>query len=176
MKIVLITGKRGAGKDTFALGEGSFILRRKASDAPIIPDLNQPKKIVKFAKPLRNLITTFFLLPSDIKYDQIKDDPEAIPYNGTLREYFIAIADVVREKDCDFFVKALYQSLVDSTEDIFWCTDWRFPNELEYLKNKGVEIITIRIIRHNNPKIEIDHPSEKLLDNYQCHYDFESIC
>lgn len=180
MKIILITGKRGAGKDKFASGNGLFVLRRKGNGTTNIPDRTQHNQIVKFATPLRNLITTFFLLPPhlDQQYEKIKDDPTAIPYKGTLRDYFISIAEVVREKDCDFFVKALYQSLLEyhDTDSVFWCTDWRYPNELDFLKNKGVEIITIRIIRHNNPMTEIDHQSETSLDDYVCQFDFESIC
>lgn len=190
MRIVLICGRKGSGKDTFAnlingvINENS--LSGKFSIKKVNENINnldyfldkQHTPIVKFANPLKESVLYGLMGLTNNEFDnyeKIKDKSEAINYNGTIRNYMIAVAEVVREIDEDFFVKRMYQNLLNNENQNFMCTDWRYPNEYEYLKSKKVEIIKIRINRSKNSNPFLDHKSETSLDNYPMDYIIDVI-
>lgn len=189
MKVILICGKRGSGKDTFAkFINGQFFPKNfcsgfffESQEYPFskkcTPQFNSEIfgfsenkniPIVKFASPLKSIMGGLMGLSPDVieNYEKIKDDPEKIEYNGSVRDYMMGVGEVVRKIDPDFFAKRLHQELLERDEEIFMCTDWRYSNECEYLRSKSVEIIKVRICRENNPLVSLDHHSETSLDDY----------
>lgn len=217
MKVILVCGKRGAGKDTFVHDRGLFkLLYRNLNSEPIPKILPKDRNIIKFAAPLRGLLGNCVNFNDDVidinpqslydlvknqlyipkisnkinyendkviennsigNYDDIKECKEIIPYWGTIRNFFISVASTAREIDPDFFVKSVYNELDKKYPDdtVFWCSDWRYPNERDFLLSKGVEVITIRIIRNDGVHNPINHHSETSLDVCEVDYIYESI-
>jgi len=70
------------------------------------------------------------------------------------------VGDVGRQYDKDTWVSQLVDNVVDDLRfDIVIATDWRFPNELEYLESNNFQVLTIRV---NAPRRE----SLKGTENY----------
>lgn len=190
MRLVLISGKKGAGKDTFANLVNGLINEKSLSGKFVLNKVNKNidnldyflnKKntpIIKLADPLKESVLNGLMGLSTEEfnnYEKIKDDSNEIVYNGTVRNYMIGVAEVVRNIDEDFFVKRLYQNLQNDKNENFICTDWRYPNEYEYLKSKNVEIIKLRINRSKNPNPLSNHISETSLDDYPMDYIIDVI-
>jgi hypothetical protein len=219
MKVILVCGKRGAGKDTFVHDRGLFkLLYRNLKSEPIPKILPKDRNVIKFAAPLRGLLGNHVNFNDDVieispqplydlvktqihipkisnkiiyddnqeiqnekmplgDYDDIKECKEIIPHWGSIRNFFISVASTARQIDPDFFVKSVYNELHEKylEETTFWCTDWRYPNERDFLLSKGVEVITVRIIRNDGKHDPIDHHSETSLDTCDVDYIYESI-
>jgi hypothetical protein len=122
-----------------------------------------------FARPLRDLLEPYMGLSlTDIRYERVKDVPDAIPYQGSIRDYFKAIAMATREVDPNFY--ALRSILaIDKCESDVVITDFRYPNEYEVLaKHYGVEhITTIRVHREVGPDPELEVSSENSLLGFE---------
>lgn len=144
-RIIGISGKAGAGKDTLAkyllLNLGNF-------------------KIVHFADLLKLGVQQLCGLDSWATNTQ-EGKMSTIPWLGiTVRELLQKFGTAVREGvHPDFWVKAL---LNKNIEENIIIADVRFPNEAEAIKNAGG--ILIRVERKNAGAG--DHISETALDNY----------
>lgn len=74
--------------------------------------------------------------------------------------------DYLRNTFCDdFFLRNLQNRLVDKQPSLLVISDVRFPNEVEYIKNKGGYVWRIERPGLTYPKDQ--HPSETALDDYQ---------
>jgi hypothetical protein len=192
MKVILVCGKRGSGKDTFANVINGCIEKKNLSGKFFIKGkregqwkkldesdfCSQNKPIVKLASPLKKSILggLMGLKVDEIEnYEKIKDDPDKIEFEGCIRDYMIAVAETVRKMDPAFFAKRLFSDLSEREEETFICTDWRYPNECEYFLSKNIDVIKIRINREKNDLPHLNHHSEISLDDYPVDFDIHVI-
>lgn len=168
-KIYLISGFKGMGKNY--LSRCSDIESEyKAYYSCEYGGTRIPKSLEGkeycFARPLRNLLDAYMgISMTDEEYESIKDTPDKIPYRGTIRDYFKAIAIATRDLDPDFYALRAIQEIGDLTQNII-ITDFRYPNEYEVLAGRyGKEnIITIRVHREiKGSEPQLDLPSENSL-------------
>lgn len=147
--IILVSGYRRAGKDFFAThGPVYYNIYSRNYSRDALRDVTRYKRL-KFATPLAQLVPLYFNISPE-EYDALKDDPSAIEDNGTVRDYLIAIAKSVRDLDSDFFVRRTAYDVKlahDEGRDVV-ITDWRYPNEYEFLQKMFPgQILTVRISR-----------------------------
>lgn len=104
-----------------------------------------------------------------------KDDP-IYGYTQILQWYGTEIA---RKNDPDTWVKALAKRIETEKPDIAIITDVRFPNEAQYVKDRGgslVEVIRLKDgEQYLDPGRDPNHASETALDDYQ-DWDFIISC
>lgn len=155
--VILVGGYRGMGKDYISQNglRGYEIFFRPGTSQGKLRTLlsslgrvSVPVPIFKFADPLRNLLGPFMGLSPDIiaQYDSIKDLKDRLPYNGSIRDYFIGIGAAVRNVDPDFFVKRLIVDIKQCESDTVIVSDWRYPNEFDYMKDQ-FNVVTVRVHR-----------------------------
>lgn len=160
--VYLISGFQGHGKNR--LSECGNIYE----DYSIFSSDSQHKlpvnfldsKHLAFATTLRDLIHPLFGLELDSsEYEKYKDQEGFIePYNGTIRDYFKAIAKSIKVIDPEFFVKSIVKAIRSSDNNSFVITDFRFKEERDYLVNTltDFDIITIRVHRAAGPEPKLD--------------------
>jgi hypothetical protein len=156
--ILLISGFKYAGKDYIVShGYASYVILRH----PRRTQLNLPDPVnltrMKFATPLRSLLSPDgYFTPdgiSSVEFEHNKDNQCFLPYDGTMRKLFIEIARATRLVDPTFFAKRLDMELANTDNVVI--TDWRYPNEHDYLHQHN-NITTLRVHR------EYDHHGKKL--------------
>lgn len=84
----------------------------------------------------------------------------------TIRSFLISYATKEREKDVDCWCK---KALMDLPEYLI-ITDFRFPNELEYVKSHYEKVITIRVVSRSVSVPSPEDMSERSLDNLLTDY------
>lgn len=152
MKIIVISGKAGAGKDT--LGE---IIRDK------LEALDKTVLITHYADLVKYMCKQFF------GWDGVKDE-----YGRGLMQY--VGTDVVRKQNPDYWVDFLIGvfSMFDREWDYAIIPDCRFPNEIDRLRKHGFEVTHIRIVRPGFENILTDeqrsHSSETAMDDIEPDY------
>lgn len=179
--VILICGYRGSGKNTFASvlqkeeksKDFKFTLfdKDELSGYPLVLS-KEPfdYKEVSFAYSLK--IDVGKLLGMSVsEIDEQKDIPFDSPreidgiYFKTPRDVLIYVAKLKRDEDIDYFVKLLFDIEINSdTNRIFLITDWRYPNEFNFLKEKAI-IFTVRI--QNDQVTGVDCQSENSLDTFK---------
>ena len=148
----MISGKAQHGKDTAA-----SILRE------IFEENGKSVLITHYGDLVKYICKTFF------GWDGKKDE-----YGRNLLQY--VGTDVIRSKDPDYWVKFVNGiiSFFSSEWDLVIIPDTRFPNEIEFLKSSGLNVIHIRVTRSDfiSPLTEKqkNHPSETALDHYEADY------
>lgn len=163
--IIFICGYAGSGKDTLCRDIIAEDLSRWmiASDDFSIPDLDHKFTRYSFADRLKEDVELLYGIPNE---DKDKDVPKYY-YGGKLvsaRDVWIDVATYNRNRDPDYYTK----HIEDYEKDMI-VTDWRYPNELEYHKDK-TDVITIRVFRHEVRRLNI--PSETALDDFKTDYLF----
>lgn len=174
--VVLIKGLKRSGKDTTA-----DIMVRKLQGKHIVSKLS-------FAEPMKEIIAdTFNVSIGTIETVKNEDSThpilcEARPLGG---EHYIRFHTDMRlilqrfgteamkkQFGDDVWVELTYKKIIS---DITIISDWRFKNELEYLKSKGdVRVITIQVIRTGQVNTDT-HISERDLDDVKCDFVLENI-
>ena len=153
MKVVLISGKAGSGKDTTASIMKENLEKRGYNVL-----------VTHYADLLKYVCKTYFL------WNGIKDAEgrQLLQYVGT---------DLVRNDNPDMWVSFVTSMLKYSKDiwDYVIIPDCRFPNEIDFVKNNGFDVVTVRIEREEFDsalsKEQLNHPSETALDRY----DFDVI-
>lgn len=145
-KIVCISGKARAGKDTSAQFLKEHLEWNLKSNTLIIHNADLLK----------------YMCTSLLGWDGIKDEKgrHMLQYVGT---------DVVRKKDPNFWVNYILKilELFPDQWDYVLIPDVRFPNEIEVLKNAGFDVKHIHINRHVDNGLTDEqkaHASETALD------------
>lgn len=152
MKVIAISGKAQHGKDTTA----SFLKSMLEADGHKV-------LIAHYADLLKYICRQFF------GWNGQKDEAgrHVLQYVGT---------DIIRKKKPNFWVDFLTSmiELFPDEWDYILIPDCRFPNEIEQLKNAGVDMIHLRIVRENfkSPLSaeQQQHPSETALDHVEPDY------
>ena len=149
MKVICISAKAQHGKDTVA----NFMKECLESKGKRV-------LVTHYADLLKYICKTFF------NWDGQKDEQ-----GRTLLQY--VGTDVIRVKEPDYWVGFVADMLCffEDQWDYVLIPDTRFPNEIDYLKNAGFDVLYIRVIRENfeSPLTEEQqmHPSETALDEYE---------
>ena len=116
--IVILSGKAGAGKDTFAAMLGGAWQRISFAD-----------EVKKKASELVDLHLDFF-------HDVDKKD-NVMLIGGkyqTPRDLLISVGMYYRGLDLNYWINMAVEKIRSSKSEFFVITDWRFPNELEALR------------------------------------------
>ena len=158
MKILMISGKSGSGKDTFA-----NIMREKLSNKKCIT--------LHYADLVKYYLKQYY------NWDGVKDE------NGrTLLQQLGT--NKVRAKFPNYWAETIAKFLaaIPNDFDCAFIPDARFPNEIEVVKQYNPDALSIRIERYDekgnnyiNPAFtqeQLNHPSETSLDDYE---DFDYI-
>lgn len=148
MKIITISGHAGHGKDFTA----NFMCQ-------VLRHHNKTVLITHYADLLKFICRNLF------DWDGEKDGKgrRLLQYVGT---------DVVRKKKPNFWVDYMIDilTLFDGEWDYVIIPDTRFPNEIDALKNKGFDVISVKVIRMNYDNGLSDeaknHISENALSDY----------
>lgn len=160
-KIILINGKKRAGKDTLA----KFL-------SYYLPDC----EITHFAKPMKEIVAEMLNMPID-DLEVLKNVEEPIGVYDKDRNEFIAYTDIRKilqvfgsGKMKEYFGKDVWAKLLYSTlpdKEFIIVPDFRFPEE--YRPCDDDNIITIRI---KAPWTKDDnHISENALADFKFDYD-----
>mgnify|MGYP001160592605 CR=1 FL=1 len=149
MKLILIKGYKHHGKSTFA---------KKLSLEKNIP-------VFSFATHLKKQVHSFLNVPMDYPKDQF------LPHeNKTLRDYYKETALFYRQSNPEYYVEKLFETLLQENITQAIIDDFRFNIEIEYLRNKNVEIETIHIINKQGLIPHIHDLSEHELDAFICDF------
>jgi len=152
IKIINFAGKAEHGKDTFAR-----MLKEK------LELQNKKVLILHFADYLKYICSQYFGWNG-------KKDKQG---RGILQSVG---TDKIRNIYPDFWVEIIYNliNVFHNDFDYFLMPDFRFRNESEYFKERGMPLITVYITRYNYKNSLSDeqknHPSEKNLDDYTFDY------
>lgn len=147
MKVILVSGKAQHGKDTVAL-----LLKNK------LVQLEHRVLLTHYADLLKYICKAFF------GWDGNKDvnGRKLLQYVGT---------DVVRNKKPNFwvdFISSILELFSDNWDYVI-IPDTRFPDEIGILKDKGFDVVHLRIKRTGFESSLTDeqkcHPSETSLDD-----------
>lgn len=163
MKVIIISGHSGSGKDTFS----DFLIKN-------LPD--QKILTIHFGDPVKWIAKQFFNWDGD---KTTLEGRHLLQYIGT---------DLMRNYDPDYWCRMIGEFLaaLDSTNmyDLVLIPDARFPNEIEVIQEFFPESTTVCIERYNedgtkyiNPNLsqeQTEHSSETSLDYYAFSYIIEN--
>jgi hypothetical protein len=148
--IFIITGHAHSGKDTFFNAIEEIIHNRGFT--------YHKSSFAKFLKILAHQwILDFYGCEIPLEYfdNPIEKEREYPQYR--FRNRALKIRDVLQYMGTDifrnqinpiFWVEQLYlREIRDSTADFFFITDCRFPNEIQYLESKGLNLYIVNITR-----------------------------
>lgn len=147
MKVITISGHARNGKDTVA----NFLNNQLKNNG-------YKTLITHYADLVKYVCEKFF------NWNGLKDE-----HGRTLLQY--VGTDVVRNKNPDYWVGFIVSILemFDGYWDFVIIPDTRFVNEIKVLKEKGFDVIHLRVVRPNFDngltKEQKNHPSETSLDN-----------
>lgn len=146
--LIGISGKRGVGKTTFAKRLVSVHGFKKISFADKLKEYS--KVLVPF---------------TEVDFSVSGKEKPYFPTGETPRDFLIKLGQFMRFYDPLFWVKA---ANIDKAKGAIVIDDVRFLNEVNYIKDRGGQIIRIERYKKDNPYIgELDDPSETELDNYK---------
>lgn len=152
MKVICISGKAQHGKDTAAKYMCKH-LKYKGYDALII----------HYADLLKYICKSMF----DWNGEKDEMGRHLLQYVGT---------DVVRKRDPNYWVDFVIGiiNLFGNEWDYILIPDCRFPNEIDRLRESGIDTYTIRIQRDDYDSgltdEQMNHPSETALDDFDFDY------
>ena len=154
MKIYLICGKARSGKGTV-----SSILKEKLSSTNSVCEIQITRTIKGYIKDYFNW-----------------DGNEETKPRKLLQD----LGNSIREKDSMFHINRLCEDINNLSDyfDVFLVNDVRFPNEIDEIKKRFSDVISIGVIKEdyvsplsNDTKDDI---TEHALDNYD-NYDYKII-
>ena len=176
-QITLVCGYRRTGKDTLAAQINDphpiQVFTWHAYGEPIENGSTgkifriHPSRQISFARKLKEEVREMLDLDPDFDMEPHKD---SLKIQGKLlRQHLIDHGITRREQDPNYWCKAAFED-VNSGESII-VTDWRFPNEYDYVLNwvncrSNITLQTVRVFRKDVP-IPPNTPSERSLDTIQ---------
>lgn len=154
--IIAISGKAQAGKTTINEIITDIIVKRPGTQISYMP----------FAKKLKEICRDLFDWDGS---KEIYKNQDGLALQDTGRMLLINVGNKMREIRatiwCDYVIDQIKHcsNSVWATHAYFIIDDLRYKNELESLKNCGIDLITIRIERDTS--LHLDHISERDLDD-----------
>lgn len=189
MKLIGISGKIGAGKDTvgiiirqlgFTNNGGTWENMKFAGKLKIIASLLTGIPIEKFEDQefKKTILGSEWGRPT-------KQNPlNAIePFKDITFVEMMSVRDLLQKLGTEAMRNGLHENVwvnalfADYTEDKQWViTDVRFPNEFKAIKEKGGIVIRVNRPGHGNSMKELAdaHPSETALDGHEFDYVIEN--
>ena len=156
-KLIGITGKAGAGKDTAAAVIKAYLHAR-----------GEKSKQYSFADPLKEGCAAMFGIPCSEFYDRDKKEEFHPLWGKTRRELLLMVGtDMLRDQfDQEVWVKRGQQELNNNTESNAYTIipDVRFDNEAEFVTNSGGVLLNIERSAQLRDVAEIQHKSEDGVD------------
>lgn len=155
-KLIGLCGRKGSGKDTAA--------------QVLIKDYGY--KLVKFAGPLKAMMHALLMaqdVTSHMRDRMIEGDLKEVPsgfLGGRTPRYAMQTLGTEWGRDLihtDFWAQCFINQINLEDKSRYICTDMRFDNEVELVKQLGG--LTLRIQRETNRNSFSDHPSETAIDN-----------
>lgn len=152
MRVLVISGKAGHGKDTVA----GFLKDGLEADGNSV-------LVVHYADLLKYVCKSFF----GWNGEKDKAGRSLLQHVGT---------DVIRARDENFWVRFVAEILLFFSDawDFVLIPDCRFPNEIEFLKEMGFDVTHLRVVRENFHSAltaeQQEHPSETALDAIEANY------
>jgi len=167
-KLVGLVGKSGSGKDRFfsqALAPLGYTRLSLADAVRVFSILLFTRVYEGIDKDTSSLIRVFPYLYQEMF------SMEKSPLARTIQQY-VGTELVKRNFDRDYWIKVLDPLVRERIERGIKVaiTDVRFPEEAEYIRNKGGLLIKITgSSRYSEGEPVADHDSEKLIDQIECH-------
>ena len=150
MKIVWLSGFAGAGKDTVA----SILVKKY--------DYHR----VAFADHLKDFTSELYGFNRAL-CDTDEGKKTVVVEGNTVRDLLIKESAEAKTKNIHVFAEQALITMLETKKELIVISDWRYPNEYEYiteLLGDAATHTTIRITRPNLPSLPI--PSEHALDNW----------
>jgi hypothetical protein len=150
MNIVWLSGLAGSGKDTVA-----SILTKKY-------DYYR----VAFADVLKDMVAAAYDIDRKL-CDTVEGKQTLLPNGKTVREVLIYESAEAKKGNSNVFAEQALIKILESNQNHIVISDWRYPEEYEFIKiNLGPDVThnTIRIVRPGLPSL-LD-PSEHALDSW----------
>jgi hypothetical protein len=150
-KIIGLTGRAGAGKDTAAsLFEDEAVM-------------------LSFAKPLKEAVQILFNFTYDQLYDPIKKEEIDVRWGKSPRQILQYIGtNVLRENiNKDIFIINMEERIKEAmklSKKYIFITDVRFDNEACLIKALGGHVL--EIVRDTTSTIHTDHPTEQGISDF----------
>lgn len=171
-KVILIKGKKRAGKDTTAK-----ILKE------FLADLTLTVEIMSFADPMKQIIATTFGITKE-QLESYKNDEDLLYVEDSFEYFDITDFRQILQRfgteamkpifGDDVWVELTKKKIKESKADIVIIPDWRFPIEYYGLLGEGLKIQSIEV-RNNRAEIANDtHSSENALDDFKCDFIVEN--
>lgn len=174
-KLIGVSGKMGAGKDTVGLIITGLTATNPVSDGVLAHAINMNSKslmlksewiIKKMAGKLKDVAALLAGVPSHLFENQEFKQEKMGPEWGdmTYREFLQKIGtDALRDNvHNDIWANSLFADVTGSSKWVV--TDVRFPNEAEAIKSRKGILIRVNTTREVPAS---DHPSETSLDDYK---------
>ncbi len=154
MRILGISGKRGAGKTALAL----HLAKRYGFVR------------VSFAEDIRRICRMMFpLTEADLTDPKRKEAPWA-DYDWSPRDFMLHLGEFMRFHDKDYWLRVALAKCTDGKK-VYVFDDLRFLNEADALRNVGAKLIRVNRYEHQNPYGKnLDIESETQLDSYKFDY------
>jgi hypothetical protein len=177
MKILLVCGYRRTGKDSLCnILAGETVHARFAWRIYKHPDkLDFPRDKgtrfcrTGFADTLKKEASVEYGIPLVIS-DSDKDVKQFTHHQTgaivSARDIYIEWGAIRRSQDPDYWCKVAFDAIEDTTSTVCVVTDWRFPNEAEYVIRNFSEVVSARVYRSEVPEPPSNIESEHALDNY----------
>lgn len=175
--VILLGGYRQHGKDTFfrhIAGQESkytYDVRTESGDAFVFPALDYVR--VGFADVLKRECGELLGMSVE-EVERNKDVPLNVSYSfksvsptndsPTVRDVLIDHAAYCRALDPHYYARRVCESLSDECVTII--TDFRYPNEYDFLRSTGRRVFTARLRRADAPVPPSSVHSEHQLDDF----------
>ena len=176
MPIVLLCGYKRTGKDsvyeTLSTHRSNYIWQiyrdpeKFGNEFP--PRHNRKVSRIAFADSLKDEVRRLYPFVCNV-LDNEKDEKlfqmGEIPVS--LRDIYKIVGSEKRQADPEHWCKLALQDLTRCPINMHYTivTDWRYQNELEYIRHNFSDIITVRIYRSSVIEPDLDDETEHDLDN-----------
>ena len=150
MNIVWLSGLAGSGKDTVA----SILLKKY--------DYYR----VAFADVLKDMVAEDYDIDRKL-CDTVEGKQTLLPNGKTVREVLIYESAEAKKGNINVFAEQVLIKILESNQKHIVISDWRYPEEYEFIKialGPDVTHNTIRIVRPGLPSLS--DPSEHALDSW----------
>lgn len=182
--VVLLAGYRQHGKDTFfrhISGVESGRVYKVTADGELFYFPQGDYRRVAFADLLKQECADILGMYVD-ELEEHKDGPLQVDYafkctpapvNPTNRDVLIDHAAYCRALDPDHYVRRACEQLRDDCVTVV--TDFRYPNEYDFLRVQGRSVVTAWLTREGAPVPSLSVASEHQLDNFYFQIQIECL-
>lgn len=151
--VIVLAGTAGSGKDT-----SGCILARLAAG-----------RCMAYADPLKDAVHALVGIPKEILYGTQHDKETYLAYDKSARHWLQWVGTEVARRQIhkDLWVHRFADRALACSESVVICTDGRFKNEIECLREALVGKARVYSVRVRNPRVAVNltHQSESEIYN-----------